>query len=143
AAGLPGDRRLVMNLDALVKEPQFRSYWIQDNVSELKQFASGVSDLIRTPTEIREERMLLRAEERPAGTEGSLGEVMRLVPDTAGLYRAWITPAAVEARRLVFGKIIAPSAGVTVRERLAPRVQLTSAVGDGERDLEASIDAAT
>ena len=31
AAGSPGDLRLVMNLDALVKEPHFRSYWIQGN----------------------------------------------------------------------------------------------------------------
>src|SRR5262249_38613895 len=50
------DLRLVARLDVLVKEPHFRSYWVQANVTELGQYASLVADLTRTPTEIREER---------------------------------------------------------------------------------------
>ena len=63
AAAAPGDLRLVTNLEALVKEPHFRSYWVQGNITELKQYASSVSDLVRTPSEIREERVFLRAQE--------------------------------------------------------------------------------
>jgi hypothetical protein len=141
ASRVPGDLRLVLNLDALVKEPHFRSYWIQDNVSELKPFRSGVSDLVRTPTEIREERVLFRSEEQPvAGEPAALGDITRLVPDSAGLYRAWVAPPADAATRLIFSKILAPSASSTVRDRTAPTVVLTSGVTGGAGDLESRID---
>jgi hypothetical protein len=141
AARGPGDLRLVMNLEALVKEPHFRSYWIQDNVSELKQFASGVSDLFRTPAEVREERVLLRAEEKPAGGEpAALGDITRLVPDGAGLYRAWVAPPADAAARLIIGKILAPSASSSVRDRTAPTVWLTTPLTGSAGDLESRID---
>jgi hypothetical protein len=143
AAGSPGDLRLVMNLEALVKEPHFRSYWIQGNVSDLKPFASGVSDLFRTPAEIREERVLLRAEEKPpsgAAAEAALGDIARLVPDTAGLYRAWIAPSAAEATNLIVSKILAPGPASSVRDRTAPSASLTNGVVGGPDDLEARID---
>jgi hypothetical protein len=143
AAGSPGDLRLVMNLDALVKEPHFRSYWIQGNVSDLRPFASGVSDLFRTPAEIREERVLLRAEEKPPTgepAEAALGEIARLVPDTAGLYRAWAAPTATEATNLIVRKIFAPGPSSSVRDRTAPSAGLTNGVIGGQDDLEARID---
>jgi hypothetical protein len=143
AAGSPGDLRLVMNLDALVKEPHFRSYWIQGNVSDLKPFASGVSDLFRTPAEIREERVLLRAEEKPptgAAAETALGDIARLVPDTAGLYRAWVAPSAAEATNLIVSRVLAPGPSSSVRDRTAPSAGLTNGLAGGQDDLEARID---
>jgi len=41
AAGARGDLRMVMNLPALVRSPHFRSYWVQRNVSELRQYGGG------------------------------------------------------------------------------------------------------
>jgi hypothetical protein len=144
AAGAAGDLRLVANLGALVKEPHFRSYWVQENVTELKQYASVVSDLVHTSTEIREERVLLRTEERPAaGTAPSLGDVIRLVPDTAGLYRAWAAPSSQEATNLILEKIMSTTAASAVRDPLAPRIGSTPVVTGSESDLESRIDEET
>jgi hypothetical protein len=141
AAGAPGDLRLVADLGTLVKQPHFRTYWVQDNITELKQYVSAVSDLTRTPSEIREERVLLRAEERPAAESAAgLGEIVRLVPDTAGLYRAWMAPAAEQAAALIFEKVIATSNAAAQRDRTAPRLGSTAAVAGGGGDFESRID---
>jgi hypothetical protein len=141
AAGAPGDLRLVADLNALVKEPHFRSYWVQENISELKQYSSAVSDLTRTPSEIREERMLRRAEEKPpAENTSGLGDIVRLVPDTAGLYRAWTAPPAEQATTLIFEKVIATTSASAQRDRTAPRLGSTVGVAAGGGDLESRID---
>jgi hypothetical protein len=143
-AGAPGDLRLVAHLETLVKEPHFRSYWVQDNVTELKQYSSAVSDLTRTPSEFHEERVLLRAEEKPAaGNAAGLGDIVRLVPDRAGLYRAWIAPPAEQATTLIFEKVIAVSSASAQRDRTAPRLGATPVVTDGGGDLESRIDEET
>jgi hypothetical protein len=140
AAGAPGDLRLVADLRTLVKEPRFRSYWVQDNVTELRQYASAISDLTRTASEIREERMLLRVEEKPAiENAGGLGEIVRLVPETAGLYRAWMAPPSEQATRLILEKVIATSSASAQRDRIAPRLGSTGAVTGGG-DFESRID---
>jgi hypothetical protein len=142
AAGASGDLRLVANLETLVKEPHFRSYWVQGNVAELKQYSSAVSDLFRSPAEFREERVLLRAEDRPAAANAAaLGDIVRLVPGTAGLYRAWVAPPAEQATTLVFEKVIATSGAVAPRDRIAPRASLAPVVTGSEGDLESRIDA--
>jgi hypothetical protein len=153
AAGPAGDLRMVMNLEALLKDPRFQSYWIQHNAGELKPFASAVSDLVRAPGEIREQRVLLRSDERPSADSQNvgLGGLVRLVPDGAGLYRAWAAPSASDAKDLILRKIIAPSVGTGPTDRTAPRVAgftgvracvngecEPGAVGSG--DLESRID---
>ena len=140
AAGAPGDLRLVARLDALVKQPHFRSYWVQNNVAELKQYASAVSDLTRTPQEIREERVLLRAEEKAAENAAGLGDIVRLVPDAAGLYRAWLAPPAEQATTLIFENVIATSSALAQRDRNAPRLGSTESVVGGGNDFESRID---
>ena len=37
AAGAPGDLRVVLNLEKIVPSPYFRSYWIQQNITDMKQ----------------------------------------------------------------------------------------------------------
>ena len=64
-----GDLRLVLNLEALVRTSHFRSYWIQHNVAELSKYRSGVADVHRSPTRIREERVFLRHEGGEENTE--------------------------------------------------------------------------
>jgi hypothetical protein len=140
AAGAPADLRLVADLRTLVKEPRFRSYWVQDNVTELRQYASAISDLTRTPSELREERLLLRVGDKPAAENaGGLGEIVRLVPETAGLYRAWMAPPAEQATTLIFEKVIATSNASAQRDRTAPRLGATGAVTGGG-DFESRID---
>jgi hypothetical protein len=141
AAGAPGELRLVANMALLVKQPHFRSYWVQGNITELAQYSSVVSDLTRTPSDIREERVLLRVEEKPAASAApALGNIMRLVPDAAGLYRAWVSPGADQATTLVFDKVIATSSATAAPSVLAPMLGSTaSRAGDG-RDIEVRID---
>jgi hypothetical protein len=143
AAGPRGDLRLVANLGMLVRQPHFRSYWVQENITELRQYASAVSDLTRTPSELREERVLLRAEERPVtGDAAALGDILRLVPDAAGLYRAWIAPPAEQAATLIFEKVIATSSATAQRVLAAPRLGSTAPASGGGRDFEWHIDEA-
>jgi hypothetical protein len=142
AAGAHGDVRLVMRLDALARTPQFRSYWIHGNAGELAQYASGVSDLVRTPDGLREERVLLRAEAQPAQDDSTnaLGRMLRLVPESAGLYRAWAAPSAAQATTLVLREILAPGPGTGLSDRTAPRAALTNGVTGSAADLESRID---
>ena len=124
-----------------MKQPHFRSYWIQDNVSEVSVYASGVVDLFRTPTEIREERVFIRAEEKAAAGAASaaLGEIVRLVPDSAGLYRAWVAPVAEQVTELIVRKVLAPR-GASAPDRAAPSVALTDGAVGGDNDFESRID---
>jgi hypothetical protein len=144
ASAAPGELRLVVNMETLVKQPHFRSYWVQQNVGDLKQYASAVSDLSRAAGEIREERVLLRIEEKPAATAPSaLGDVVRLVPDAAGLYRAWAAPSARAATTLLFEKVIATSSASAQRDRTAPRLGAVATAVGGGADFESRIDEET
>ena len=46
AAGPVGDLRMVLNLEKIVPSPYFRSYWVQQNISEMKSYDAAVSDLL-------------------------------------------------------------------------------------------------
>jgi hypothetical protein len=45
---------MVLNLEKIVPSPYFRSYWVQRNVTEMKQYSSAVSDLYRSSQSYRE-----------------------------------------------------------------------------------------
>lgn len=76
-----GDLRLVYNLHALLPTPQFRTYWIQRNASELKPFSAGISDLFQSADSFEERRTLLRISESPAGaSDSSLADVLPMHP---------------------------------------------------------------
>ena len=140
ATEAPGDLRLAMNLAALVKEPHVRSYWIQGNIPDLRQYTSAISDLFVSPDDIREERTFIRAEEKPARVSPAVGEMLRLVPDAAGLFRVWAAPAGDDAANLVFEKLIATSAAPEMPDRTAPRIASGGSVVGSEADLETRID---
>lgn len=92
ASASPGDLRMVLNLDKIVPDPHFRSYWVQSNIAEMKQYSAAISDLYRTPSVYREERVLLRrAGSAPAAT-GDVASVTALVPDNAGFWSAQASP---------------------------------------------------
>ena len=65
------------------------------------------------------------------------------MPDTAGLYRAWVAPPATDATNLIVSKILAPGPSSSVRDRTAPSANLTNGVVGGQDDLEARIDEET
>jgi hypothetical protein len=138
AASAPGDLRLVMNLEALTKSPQFRTYWIQRNVAEVRRYRAGIADLVRSAGEIREERVFLRAAAAPAVT-GNAVALVRLAPDSAAFCHAWANPTAEDVSALLEQKILAPRVTAPLSQDFAPPVDVPTDTGD-EADLETRID---
>ena len=139
AAGAAGDLRLVLNLEALLKTPQYRSYWIQRNVSEVREYRAGIADLVRTSTEIREDRLFLRGVPS-APVAGSADGLLRLVPDTAAFCRSTSAPTSGQVAALIEEKLLAPKVTPRVSEDYAPTVEAGSGETGGESDLETRID---
>ncbi|MGD0200854.1 MAG: hypothetical protein ABSD27_08910 [Bryobacteraceae bacterium] len=142
AAGPRGDLRLVLNLADLTRTAHFRSYWIQRNVSELRQYGAAIADVHRTAGEIREERVLLRFDQQtpqPDRASASFSTALALVPPGAGLYRAWAGPSAAAAIALLKQKIVAPGPAAPPRSDFAPAASASSSAG-AESDLETRID---
>ncbi len=46
AAGPAGDLRMVLDLEKLVPNGYFRTYWVQQNITDLSQYSAAVSDLV-------------------------------------------------------------------------------------------------
>ena len=145
AAGPAGGLRMVLNLDKIVPSPYFRSYWVQQNISDMKSYAAAVSDLFRSGTEYREERVLLKkaAEAGPASDQGDgVANLVRLVPDGAGFYQARPCASVDPCLDLLETKLLAPHSGVAPPEPVAPMVQLGSGETGASSDLETRIDQA-
>jgi hypothetical protein len=147
AAGKAGDLRMVLNLEKIVPSPYFRSYWIQQNITDMTHYTASISDLTRDGAEYREERVLLRKESvanENAGATGAAGvaELVRLVPADAGVYLAKSNPRPEECVKLLETKILAPHLGPAVPEKLAPQVQLGNGETGAGSDLETRIDQA-
>ena len=62
-------------MDRLTQTHQFRSHWIQNNTTALREFASGLADLERTRGEVRERRVLLRSTASPTAPASNPGPV--------------------------------------------------------------------
>jgi hypothetical protein len=146
AAGKAGDLRLVLDLDKLVPNSYFRTYWVQQNITDLAQYSAAVSDLFRSTKEYREERVLIRKKdpEQPAAATGfaAAADLSRLVPDDAGVYQVAANPSADASFALLETKLLAPHLGLAPPSQLAPQVELTSGEQGGASDLETRIDQA-
>jgi hypothetical protein len=91
-AGRQGDLRMVLNLHDIVPSPYFRSYWVQRNVTEMKQYSSAISDLFRGSQNYREERVLLRNPGLPAAASGDVQSLAALAPGDAAFFSAQASP---------------------------------------------------
>ncbi len=146
-AALPGpnDLRLVYNLDRLEQVPQFRSHWVQRNAAALREFSSGLADLERANGEIRERRVLLRANAAAAiSDESATGQLLAAVPDDAGFYRAKLVSNSglsdwEQAEKVIEEKIFAATTPPKPRNDFAPPVEVERESGS-EQDLETRID---
>ena len=47
-AGQTGDLRLALDLEKLVPNGSFRTYWVQQNITDLAQYSAAVPDLFRS-----------------------------------------------------------------------------------------------
>ena len=144
AAGTPGDLRMVLNLEKIVPSPYFRSYWVQQNVTDMKQYTAAISDLTRSGNEYHEERTLLRKEPVHDHSEekGAAGvaEILRLVPANTGIYEAKADPDPKDSLDLLTAKILTPHLGPAAPEKLGPQVQLGGGETGSASDLETRID---
>jgi hypothetical protein len=139
-----GDLRMVMHLEKLAVTPHFRTYWVQQNITEMQSYESAVSDLYREGAAYREERSILPAKSSDEDT--SLAQsaqvvtgLLGMVPKDYGFYRAGKTDAK-SSLAVVEQKIIAPHFGAAPGEKLAPQVQLGGGQTGSSSDLETRID---
>jgi hypothetical protein len=145
AAGPAGDLRMVLNLEKIVPSPYFRSYWVQQNISDMESYDATVSDLFRSGEEYREERVLLKKTAGAVATNGQgeeVSDLVRLVPTGAGVYEARLCPSIDPCLDTLKAKILAPRLGPVPPDQLAPQAQLTSGETGSSSDLETRIDQA-
>ncbi len=141
ASATPGDLRLVYHLTPLLATPQFRTYWLQRNVSELKQFSAGISDLFDRSDAFEEQRVLLRATEIPAPPlDSSLSDALAYAPLQASLHRAWSMPDRAHISEVLQQVIFGERPTSTAFNAPAPKVTPEAGAVGTESDLEVRID---
>ncbi len=135
--------RMALDLDRIVKTPYFRSYWVQQNVTEMKQYRAAVVDLYREPAQMREERALLpKTPSGPGASQADLGQLTALVPPQAAVYRAVATGDAAVAIAALDDKLLGRRASQYSDTRVAPSADLSEQATGSATDLETRIDAA-
>ena len=145
AAKDPGELRMVTHLAEVTKTPQFRTYWLQQNITELRQYESSVSDLFRSSGVYREERSLLLKNAPESASDDADGgpevaELMRLVPPDAGFYRAFAVSPQDDTLALLQQKILAPGLGPASASKVAPNVNLGDQAVGNASNLDVRID---
>jgi hypothetical protein len=143
AAGPNGDLRMVLNLEKLVPTSFFRSYWVQQNITEMKQYSTAIADLFRSPDQDREERVLILKDAasapNPAATQAT-ADLISLVPEGSGIYSAKASPSSAFCFKLVKSKLLEPQYGPAPKSKFAPQVQLTGGEAGASTELETRID---
>lgn len=138
----PGDLRLLVHLSEVAKTPQFRSYWIQQNITEMRQYESSITDLYRTAGEYREERALLLKDATPVSGDDaqSVAELARLVPVDAGVFKSTAAPSVDDVLSTLEQKVLTPRLGPAPPDKIAPTVTLGSGTVGSASSLETRID---
>ena len=141
-AGAPGELRMALNLTKIVPSPYFRSYWIQQNVTEMKQYSSAVSDLKREGAIYREERVLLRRDSNAAAPAADVRAIAALAPDGVALSLAQAAPGPEKILQTLKEDLIErrPQAASTT-QTAAPQTATSDNAGDASQ-LETPIDQA-
>lgn len=140
-AAREGDLRLVYNLRALLATPQFRTYWIHRNATELKPFAAGISDLFQSADGFEEQRTMLRIVENAARQHDSLlQDAMAYVPANAALYRAWSMPESGQLTETLEQVVTGERPPNESFNAPAPEVIPEAGAVGSEADLEIRID---
>lgn len=139
-----GDFRMALHLEKIAVTPHFRTYWVQQNITEMQGYESAVSDLYREGATYREERVILPAkssEDENALTQSTqaVTGLLSMVPKEYGFYRAGKADTK-SSLAVVEQKILAPHFGAAPVEKLAPQVQLGSGQTGASSDLETRID---
>ncbi len=142
ATGSAPALHMVLNLGRLVPLPAFRSYWVQQNVTAMKQYRAAVSDLYVEKSQFREERALLLDSPDSAPESAplaSLASLATLAP-AAGVFRAVATHDPDVAVTALEEKLLGRIALEATPETEAPDPTLEVAQSGSASDLETRID---
>ena len=134
------DLRMTLNLAKIVPSPYFRSYWVQTNVSEMKQYSAAVSDLYRTPGAFREERVLISKSPEAEMASGDIGPVLKYLPAESGVYRATALPGTGEVVAELDRRLISRGTAAYRDVHIAPVADLSDASAGNSSDLDTRID---
>jgi len=139
----PPDIRVIADLDRTTKTHQFRAYWVQRNVADVRQFAAEIADVKIGTSDIREDRVFLRGEgqESLASAEPAVADLMRYASPDAGFYQAVAKPSADSITRLLAEKLFGHSRVIERpnENKIAPGGPGGPDAG-GEDDYETRID---
>lgn len=131
---------MVLNLDRIVPDPHFRSYWIQRNITWTRQFRAAASDLYLESGRFREERVLLPSSTETPADNVNLAPLTALVPAATGVYRAVATQdpaiAVTALQEKLLGSYVAPPPDPDE----APDPSLEAPQAGSDADLETRID---
>jgi hypothetical protein len=140
APAQPGDLRMVLDLTKIVPSPYFRSYWVQQNITEMKQYASAVSDLDCGSPAWREQRVLLR--KTPATAQSSdVSGLIALVPSGTAFWSARATSDVSELMNSLRDDLLDPKPASDTNRALAPSMPAAIIAGSAT-DLDTRIDQA-
>jgi hypothetical protein len=138
-----GALRMTLNLEKIVPSPYFRSYWVQRNVTEMKQYRSAVADLHMDSGDFREERVLLpKAPLENSASAPNLDALVALLPQHAGVYRAVAAPGVDAAMDSINEKLLLRTTGGFTDMRAAPDADVSVHEVGSASDFETRIDAA-
>lgn len=137
-----GDLRMALDMEHVAVDPRFRTYWIQQNITEMQGYAAAVSDLYCEGNVYREERVLLRknhAESAGGNQSDSIANLLHMVPGNTGFYQVQ-TVNPVDALDVIEEMILPQPEQPGDSGRQAPYVLLTGGEVGSESDLETRID---
>src|SRR5271165_264253 len=136
-----GSLRLVYNIEQLVSKPQFRTYWIQQTVTEMKQYRAGICDLFETANSFTEKRLLLRKTAVTAASdELAIQHLLVYTPDQSSFYRAWADPSREQLSQAFIEMVAGEKVGPVEAYQMAPDVTLNADKIGSASDLETRID---
>jgi hypothetical protein len=135
-----GDLHMLLDLQRITATPAFRTYWVQRNVTETRQYRAAVVDLYREPHTFREERVLLPNAAVDTPTQPDLAAVEALVPERAGVYRASANPQPEAVLATLDEKLLTRAITSTITNVDAPVAGLTVDHPGSADDLETRID---
>lgn len=141
AARVPGDLRMVLNLEKIVPSPYFRSYWVQRNITEMKQYRAALCDLERGGKEYRESRVLLRVPDSVARASGNVAPLLDMVPDDAAFASAQASPSPDAVTAAFREGVLDPRVRQAAVQTFAPPAAQAANAG-AAADLEQRIDVA-
>lgn len=141
AAGKPGDLRMVLNLTKIVPSPYFRSYWVQQNITQMKQYAAAVSDLYRGPKVWREDRVLLRKQSTAGAPTENVAALSALAPAGVAFWSAQASPHAASVLTTLQDDLLDPQPAKMAYTSYAPPLAQVTAAGS-DSDFETRIDKA-